>query len=103
MPSPKNTKLTTTEWTVVLTVPDGKRGAYTVNICPLGTCKVSLAVTSGGAPGDADIVENALQIGIGSGPLARGGIVLDAGAKIYVKSDMANMAAAQVWFVEEAA
>ncbi|WP_193752851.1 hypothetical protein [Aureimonas ureilytica] len=87
----------------MLTVPDGKRGAYTVNIGPLGSCKVSLAITSGGAPGDADIVENAVPVALESGPLARGGIVLDAGAKIYVKCDTANMAAAQVWFVEEAA
>lgn len=103
MPSPTNTKLASTNWTVVATVPDGKRGAYTVNIAPLGSCKVSLAVTSGAVPGDADIVENATPLAIGNGPLARDGIVLDAGAKIYAKTDVANMAAVQVWFIEEAA
>ncbi|WP_062111148.1 hypothetical protein [Aureimonas sp. AU40] len=103
MPSPTNSKLTTTDWSAVLTVPPNKRGVYTVNVAPLGACKVKLAVTGGAAPGDADIVENDVALAIGAGPLARDGIVLDAGSKIYVKTDTANMAAVQVWFVEEAA
>ncbi len=101
MPSPTNTKLTTTNWTAVLTVPASTRGVYTVNVAALGTCKASLAVTTGAAPVDADIIENVVPLALGAGPLARGGIVLDAGAKIYAKTDTANMAVVQVWFVEE--
>ena len=87
------TNLTTTgTWVNVYTVPAGK--VATVNILALnnttGTSKLSLALsTQASTPTLAEYIENNLNVG-GSEVLERGGIVMEAGRKIFVYSVTAS-------------
>lgn len=79
-------------WISVYTVPAGK--VATVNILVLnnntGTGKMSVALsTQATTPTAAEYIENNLNIG-GSEVLERGGLVLEAGRKIFVNSVTAS-------------
>jgi hypothetical protein len=92
--------LSTTADTVIYTVPAGKRAAVSVSLCARSAaCNVRIALTSGGAPGNASWIEFSTPLGVG-GVLERGGIVLLAGHKLYAGTSVAGVSAV-VWGIEE--
>lgn len=78
--------------TAVYTVPAAKKAVFSVNVCNRGTvqAKVRLALTTGGAPADADWIEYDAPIA-GSGVLLRTALALGAGQKLYARSDVVNV------------
>ena len=93
--------------TALYTVPAGKRAVFTASLCnrSAATAKVRLALTSGGAPADADWIEYDTPVqpaGSGGGSvLERTGIALAEGQKLYARADVAGVSVV-VFGIEEA-
>ena len=93
--------LTDTNDTLIYTVQAGKFGVLTANLAArLAAAKVRLAITSGGAPTDADWIEPGAPLAEG-GVLERTGLTLSAGQKIYAGTDIAGVSVG-VWGILEA-
>ncbi|MBC6714799.1 hypothetical protein H9Q09_01185 [Aurantimonas sp. DM33-3] len=93
---------TNTDAVAVYTVPADKVAAVSVNIAALLANKAKIAITSGAAPTAANWLETQVAMAVGT-VLERTGIVLPAGHKIWITSDVANAVSVQVYGIEEAA
>ncbi|WP_295855185.1 hypothetical protein [uncultured Xylophilus sp.] len=91
--------------TLLCTGEPDKVTTLTVSLCNVGgaTAKVRLAVGTGAAPAAADYLEYDPPINPGSPPLERTGIVISAGEKVWVRSDVAATIAARAHGFVEAA
>lgn len=95
-------KLTNTNATAVYTCPANKQAHVTVNALALADGAISIALTNGAAPTDANWIEKGLTLK-SSDVLERTQIVLTAGQKIYAQTDAANAFTVQAYGFEEAA
>ena len=78
--------------TVLYTVPSGKTSACSVNFCNTssGEARVRLSLSVGSTPVAGEYVEYDALIPSG-GVLERGGVVVGAGDKIIVRSNVAGV------------
>lgn len=89
------------------TVPNGNRTVFTASFCnrSASVAKVSLALTAGGDPTDADWIEFETPIqaagAAGGSVLERTGLALGVGQKVFVRSDVAGVSVV-VFGVQEA-
>lgn len=91
----------TTDATLVYTVPDGQKAAVSINVAATVSNTAKIAITPPGTvPGAAHWLETGQALNAGQ-VLERTGLVLTAGCRVYVQSDKANSIAAQVLGIEE--
>jgi len=87
--------------TLLYTVGTGKECTFNVSLCnrTTGNAKVRVAIGSGSNPANTDYIEYDAVVP-GGGVLERGGIVADAGQKVWVRSDVVGVTA-RAWGFEE--
>lgn len=80
--------------TAVYVVPADTFAVVTVNVTNRNSSNtaVRIAVSNTAAPSDADYIEYDTTL-VGNGVLERGGLVVDAGKNIVVRSDSASVSA----------
>ncbi len=93
--------LTTTNDTLIYTVPAGKQATVAINvIARFNNPTVRIATTTGGAPANADWLEYDTALSVGT-RIVLEGITMDAAQRVYVRASNANEVTAKVYGVEE--
>ena len=87
--------------TTLYTVPSGKYAVLSLSLCNRNTAVVAVrvALAASDTPTAAEWIEYDTNIGA-NGVLERSGIVLDAGKKVVVRSDIANVSGVVVGIEE---
>ncbi|WP_298032484.1 hypothetical protein [uncultured Desulfovibrio sp.] len=87
--------------TVVYTVPEGRRAVVNISLCNTGdgTAITGMALCAADTPDPAEWIESGTPLAA-HGALERTGIVLQAGRRVVIRSDVTGVSAS-VWGMEE--